>query len=284
MTETRHLGFAARYATRLVDSPDRANRVAALLVDSRWPWRASSFTAGELANLTKSSPAVRIGSEKAAKRMADSILDPTKRLIRLKKVTRDEEFSEASIDTGTFALSTWDQPFRATGHTRGHDLPEGHTVEAWISLVHDLMVALDVASAILPVYETDSAIFADIMLMSITRDSRWTGTTDLGPGEDFAAQNDRANYWRDLLGAKYVRNARWGTYLRDHHIDAVGGIDRIRREVEPARIDRLGELVYFQLTESIADAVDAACDAKRRAFDAVLAPILPPPIPPRDQP
>ncbi|HEY6032680.1 MAG TPA: hypothetical protein VIV58_00435, partial [Kofleriaceae bacterium] len=108
-----------------------------------------------------------------------------------------------------------------------------------------------------------------------------TGTTDLGPGDDLAAQNDRAKYWRDLLGSKYVRNARWGTYLRDHHIEAVGGLERIRREVEPARIDRLGELVYFQLTESIVDAIGPACDAKRRAFDTVLAPILPPPIPAR---
>src|SRR5512142_1393507 len=141
MTVTRHLGFAARYVTRLVDSPDRANRVAALLIDPRWPWPASSFTAGELADLTKSSPAVRIGGGKGARRIADCILDPTKRLIRLKKVTREEQFSEASIDTGTFALSTWDQPFRATGHTRGYELPERHTVEAWIALIHDLMVA-----------------------------------------------------------------------------------------------------------------------------------------------
>jgi len=283
MTATYHLGFAARYATRLVDSPDRANRVAALLVDSRWPWLASSFTAGELAILTKSSPAVRVVGEKTAKRIADAILDPTRRIIRIKKVTRDEQFTQASVDTGTFVLSSWDQPFSATGHTRGHDLPEGRTVEGWISLIHDLMVAINVASAILPVYATASAISADILLMSIVRDSRWTGTTDLGPGEDFAEQNDRANYWRDLVGAKYVRNARWGTYLRDHHIDAVGGLDRIRREVVPARIDRLGELVYFQLTESIEDALGPACAAKRRAFDIVLAPLLPPPRPARTE-
>jgi len=281
MTATRHLGFAARYATRLVDSPERAKRVAALLVDPRWPWLASSFTAGELADLTKSSPAVRIASEKAAPKLADSILDPTKRVVRLKRVTRDEQFCEAWVDTGTFVLSTWDQPFSATGHTRGHELPEGRTVEGWIALIHDLMVALDVASAILPVYETANAVFADILLMSIVRDSRWTGTTDLGSGDDLAEQNDRANYWRDLVGARYVRNARWGTYLRDHHIEAVGGLDRIRSEVEPARIDRLGELVYFQLTESVEDAIGPACNAKRRAFDAVLAPILPPPKPPR---
>ena len=281
MTATYHLGFAAQYATRLVSSPDRANRVAALLVDARWPWLASSFTAGELANLTKHSRALRIGGPKSAKQIADSILDPTRRIIRLKRVTRDESFTNVSIDTGTFVLSTWDQPFDATGHTRGHDLPEGRSVEGWISLIHDLMVALDVASATLPVYESASAVFADVLLMSIVRDSRWTGTTDLGPGDDFAEQNHRANYWRDRVGATYVRNARWGTYLRDHHIEAVGGLDRIRSEVEPARIDRLGELVYFQLTESVEDAIGPACNAKRRAFDAVLAPILPPPKPPR---
>lgn len=280
MIGTRHLGFAARYSIRLVESPDRAKRVAALLVDARWPWPPSSLSTGETVDLTKTTRPVRIAGEKGGKRIADTILDPTRRILRLTQVTRDEQFSEAWIETGTVALSSWDQPFRASGHTRGHDLPEGRTVEGWISLVHDLMVTLDVASAILPVYETATAISSDVLLMSITRDSRWAGTSDLGPGDEFAEQNRRAKYWRDVVGAKYVRNARWGTYLRNHHIDTVGGLERIRREVEPARIDRLGELVYFQLTETIDDALGPACAAKRRAFDAVLAPILPPPIPP----
>ena len=280
MIGTRYLGFAARYATRLVESPDRANRVAALLVNPRWPWPPWSLTTGETANVTKLSRPVRVAGEKGAKRIADKILDPTKRIIMLAQVTRDEQLSEAWIETGPAAFQDWDQPFRASGQTRGHDLPEDRRVEDWIALVHDLMVSLDVASAILPIYETSTAVSSDVLLMGITRDSRWTGTTDLGPGDDFAEQNQRAKYWRDVVGAKYVRNARWGTYLRDHHIETIGGLERIRREVEPARIDHLGELVYFQLTESVADALGPECDAKRRAFDAVLAPILPPPIPP----
>lgn len=249
MKATCHIGFAARYATRLVDSRERASHVASLLVDPRWPWPPASLTTGEVAELTKRTRTQRVAGASGQKRILERILDPVTRIVQLSRHSQAEQYCQAWIETGTFTLSGWEQPFKASGHTRVHDLHAGRTINEWIPLVHELMVTLDVASAILPLYETANAVLADVLLMSIVLDSRWIGRADLGPGEAFAEQNDHANYWRDLLGATYVRNARWGTYLRMHHIDTVGGIDRIRREVEPARIDQLGELVYFQLTE-----------------------------------
>ncbi len=281
MTPTRHLGFAARYATRLVDSRERAQRVAALLVDPRWPWSPASLSTGVVGSFTKRTRATRVGAATGQKRLVDSILDPTTRVLLLAPSSREAKFfADVRIETGTYALSSREQPFTADAHTRAYDLPNGKTVGNWIDLVHELIETLDVASAILPLYETANAILADTSLMTIVRDSRWTGRTDLGPGEDFAAQNHRAQYWRDRLGATYVRNARWGTYLRDHHVEAIGGLDRIRREVDPARVTVLGQLVYFQLTDTVDEGLTDACEAKRRAFDVLLAPILPPPIPP----
>jgi hypothetical protein len=281
MTASLHIGFDTRYATRLVRSPERAKRVASLLVDPRWPWPPISLTTGVTGNFTKRTRTRRVAGPSGQERILESILNPVTRVIELSCYSVEaKNHAYARVQTGTHALSSWEQPFKADGQTRAHDLPEGKTIEDWIELIHELMVTLDVASAIVPLYETADAVLADTSLMSIVSDSRWAGRTDLGPGDEFSEQNRRANYWCDLLGATYVRNARWGTYLRDHHVEAIGGLDRIRREVDPARVTQLGLLVYFQLTETVGDGLTDACEAKRRAFDTLLAPILPPPIPP----
>jgi hypothetical protein len=270
MTAAFHIGFDTRYATRLVSSPDRAKCVASLLVDPRWPWPPKSFSTGVLGDFTKRTRSRRVSGLAGADRILESISDPATRILMLScHSLESKNHAHVRIDTGTHALSTWEQPFEASGQTRAHDLPAAKTIEDWIQMLHELMVALDVASA--------TAVLADTMMGSIVSDSRWTGRTDLGPGDEFSKQNRRANYWSDLLGATYVRNARWGTYLRDHHVEAIGGLDRIRREVEPARVTVLGPLVYFQLTETVDEALTDACEAKRRAFDTLLAPILPPP-------
>jgi hypothetical protein len=42
-------------------------------------------------------------------------------------------------------------------------------------------------------------------------------------------------------------------------------------------VTQLCSLTYFQLTETVDEALTDACEAKRGAFDTLLAPILPPP-------
>jgi hypothetical protein len=64
---------------------------------------------------------------------------------------------------------------------------------------------------------------------------------------------------------------------RDHHVEAIGGLDRIRREVGPCSCDRARLAHLLPVDEGLTD----ACEAKRRAFGVLLVPILPPPIPPR---
>src|SRR5690606_30169691 len=129
----------------------------------------------------------------------------------------------------------------------------------------------DVGSATIPVLKSRMSRLNDVTLNARVG---LTGV-DFEP-PDFALQNNRANYWRDKLGGTYVRHPRWGNYLGRAHIDQIGGLDRIRDEVAPARIVELGNLVYIQLTDDPHDAITAECERKRRALEAVMAPILPP--------
>ena len=83
------------------------------------------------------------------------------------------------------------------------------------------------------------------------------------------------------LGKEYVRAPRWGTYLSKAWLDRIGGVDAIRRAVEPAAIRELGgeeSLVFVQLTASPADALGPAADAKRIALRRLMKPILPTPF------
>jgi hypothetical protein len=279
VTSAGFIGFWAVFPDGFQCEDARVHHVAELLVDDRWPWSPWWVCSTQVGSLTKETRSKRVaGGAKGAAHLATTILDPKTATMWFSCRKRGESLAIALLETGrTMIGCDWRYRLKTYGQTRAHALPEGRTIESWISLIHELMTTLDVANAVLPVYATDAAVHADLTFGSIILDSRWTGRTDLGPGPSFSEQNDRANWWRRELGASYVRNARWGTYLRDHHVEAIGGLDRIRREVAPARVTVLGPLVYFQLTETVDEALTDACEAKRRAFDTLLAPILPPP-------
>lgn len=58
------------------------------------------------------------------------------------------------------------------------------------------------------------------------------------------------------------------------HVAAIGGVARIAAEVAPAVIQPVGALTYVQLTGSIDTALTPEAGAKRRALEALMAPIL----------
>ena len=110
------------------------------------------------------------------------------------------------------------------------------------------------------------------------------GDFDLGLPEAFRAQLDAVGSHLRQIGRAYARHPRWGTYLHAEHLAAIGGVDRVRAEVAPARIEPVGALTYLQLTDSIDTALTPEAGAKRRALEALMAPILvgaplPPPAP-----
>jgi hypothetical protein len=80
-----------------------------------------------------------------------------------------------------------------------------------------------------------------------------------------------------LLGDKYVRRPRWGTYLRPAHVAAIGGRDRILAVVKPPVVRDIGDLLYIQLSERVSEATSDQAKARYRAFVELVAPITMPP-------
>ncbi len=58
------------------------------------------------------------------------------------------------------------------------------------------------------------------------------------------------------------------------HVATIGGIERIRSEVQPAKIEAVGELTYIQLTESIETGMSAEAGEERVKLQAWMGPIL----------
>jgi hypothetical protein len=56
----------------------------------------------------------------------------------------------------------------------------------------------------------------------------------------------------------------------------IGGRTKVIDVVEPAVVQDVGPLVYFQLTERVGDALAPAAEAKRARFEELVAPLLPP--------
>ena len=81
---------------------------------------------------------------------------------------------------------------------------------------------------------------------------------------------------RDELGERYVRPPGWATFLRRAHVDAVGGRDHLLAVVQPPVVHDVGDLLYVQLSASVADARTPAAEARRRALAELLAPITVP--------
>lgn len=91
---------------------------------------------------------------------------------------------------------------------------------------------------------------------------------------DLDQQTDLLQLWWKKLGRTCARHPRWGTYLNSVHVAAIGGVERIRAEVQPARLEAVGELTYIQLTDSIETGMSALAGERRRKLQALMAPIL----------
>lgn len=273
-----HVGFAGYFARPLCTDPVRAARVASLLVDRRWPWPPWWATFAMKERLTQRTRARKVTGARGRDHVLAGIVDPAHWKLELRCSNQQvDNHAHCLVETGPLP-SDADYPFAVDGQTRGHELPEGADLMAWIELVHELMVACDVAHGVIPVWPTASACLSDISFMRIVVDTRW-GVFDQGPPTDFALQNSRANFWRIELGGTYVRHPRWGTYLSRSHVERIGGLDAIRAAVDGLLVRELGELVFLQLTERPEGALTAEGDRRRRQLEAVMAPIVAPPRP-----
>jgi hypothetical protein len=270
------LGFAAYHATRLCEDRSRAERVASLLVDTRWPWPPwwAQFSLRD--EFLKNTRSRKVVGARGKAFLVDGMTSSSYRQVMLYRSSQEADaFSHAALDTGQRVIGAdREKAFDAVGGTHGYDLPEGKKLQSWLEMVHELMVALDVGSATIPVFSGRVACLYDATLSWRVTQSN----VDFDP-PDYPRQNQRATHWRYKLGGTYVRHPRWGNYLSREHIARIGGLDRVRDEVTPGQLIELGNLVFIGLTKDPREALTAECEQKRRALETLMAPIVAPPAP-----
>ena len=75
----------------------------------------------------------------------------------------------------------------------------------------------------------------------------------------------------------FARAPEWGTFLKRAHVDAIGGVERLRA-LQPYRVLEHDSVVLIQLTR-YEDALTPRSDALRADLAALMAPVLPPAVP-----
>lgn len=264
-----HAGVAIYYATPPAEVPGRVERLAQLLTDARWPWLPwwASYTAVDKRDDRSS---VRVGGKNGVAPLLDGMSSPAMRTLYMHRARGDGDFTSVRMSLlhagRPSALSTWVT-------CRSAELPPGKTFEDFIALVHELVGALGSKHATIGAWPTYDHAVSDTWQIRMVLDTP-KGDFDLGLPAEFSAQLSALSKWGYLLGDTYARHPRWGTYLHPGHVEAIGGVERIRAEVAPARLDAVGDLLYVQLTESIDTGRSALATEKRLALEALMAPIL----------
>ncbi len=265
-----HVGVAIYYATPPATVAGRIERLAQLLTDARWPWLPwwASYTAVDKRNDRSS---IRVGGKNGTAPLLDGMSSPTMRTLHMNRARGDGNFTTVLLsllragNPGT-AMSTWIT-------CRSAELPPDKTFEDFIALTHDLVLALGSRHATIGAWPTFSHARCDTWQTRMILDTP-KGDINLGLPSDFSEQLSLLSEWGFLLGETYARHPRWGTYLHPGHVAAIGGLDRLRAEVAPARLDAVGDLLYVQLTDSIDTAMSPLATEKRLALEGLMAPIL----------
>ena len=259
------VGMACVFGEELRATDD----VARLLDDTRWPWRPSLLRLGVVPG--QNTALVRKRRLPVAKRRAlvkEALDAPTIASVGVScSASERDNHAWAYVDTGRERVPPNACPFTALAFCRAAWLPEGVSLEPWLELVHDLVVAVGAANGVIAV--ADETIVQDEMFLQTT----WRDDKRVNPN---AREVSRESAGRHELGRRYIRLPRWGTYLAPHHVEAAGGRERIREVVQPAVMREAGPLLYVQLTASAETAGSHEAVTKRAAFVTLLAPALPP--------
>lgn len=256
-----YLGLAGYFDHALWRDPVRVQRVSELVVDKRWP-SAPSYVQASGVHRRADRTSKRIDRT----RLVDALGAPELSRVRAFRTERGLRVSSFEVDTGRPGEdSGFDAPFDVLAISRGSD--------AWLSVAHELVAEIGCVHAILGAWSSNEMCIQDVTLIRTVLDTR-SGEYPLGLPEELSRQCGLVSRERGFVGRTFARHPRWGTYLNDAHIAAIGGIDRIRAEVEPAQIARVGELTYIQLTEGVETAVSPESDERRRKLEALMAPIV----------
>jgi len=264
-----HVGVAMYFLTEPGADDTRAARLAELLIDSRWPWLPwwASYTARDK---REDRSAVRVGGKNGVAPLLEGIASPRLWTLYMNRAKGDGNFTSVALDLRHVGSPA---ALQLLITCRSTELPKDKTFPAFLALVHDVTLVIGARHAIIGAWPTYDHAVGDTWLTRMVLDTP-KGDIRLGLPALYDAERDLVSKWRSSIGDRYARHPRWGTYLHPGHLAAIGGVERIRAEVAPAVIEPVGDLTYVQLTDSIDTAMTTEAETKRRALQALMAPIL----------
>lgn len=246
----------------------RIDQIADLFVDLRWPWVPDQLRLGRVPGMRSERPTKARGG-RANVRAALAAADVAE-VGAICNQRERENHAWLYLQTGRHRVPGAAYPFEMRAFCRAEELPEGTTIDAWISVLHGFVEAVGAVHGVV-VADEEAIVHDEIALIVTTTDGkrvnpRWA-EVDRISGSGAA---------RHGLGAQFIRHPRWGTYLRPEHVAAVGGRERIETVVQPAEIREVGSLLYVQVTASSETATSPESVARQRAFADLASQILVP--------
>jgi hypothetical protein len=266
-----HLGVAAYFTEPVWKDQTKAERLAPLLVDPRWPW-APWWMYYTATDKRKDSKAIRVGGKHGTETLTATLRRTDLLLVELKRATGENNHCAAVLTMTDYGDRTLASSLQIT--CRASDLPAGRSIEDFLALIHEILDVVCAETAVIGAWPTRDYAICDVSFLRMVLDTP-KGDINLGLTGEFARQRDLGSSVRYQLGRAYARFPRWGTYLHAGHLAAIGGLERVRAVVDPAVVQRVGALTYLQLTPSVDTAQSPEAEAKRRALEELMAPILP---------
>ena len=267
-----YAGLAAYFPTGQWSDRARADRFAELLFDERWPVPPTYVKfGGDHKRDDQSSK--RVTAKTGPAYVSEGLQSPRYARLRAYKRIRDKDVTWLYVNAGVSGLNwNFDAACGLQVLCRPEDAP-GQSLGAAITLFHDLVATTGALTGTLGIWPTFDIANHDITLIRTILDTRW-GEYDISLPPAFAEQCALVQSERKFIGKMWARHPRWGTYLNAAHVAAIGGVERIRAEVEPARIEPVGELTYIQLTETWQTALTPETEQRRQRLEQLMAPIV----------
>jgi hypothetical protein len=268
------LGFWSVYKNPLFVG-EQPERISALLTDPRWPWQPQLTRPDQC-------PGQDLYSWKSGKIPSARLSEEIRAIIAsevtagvILALSRKDSLNHCWIHLKTGRPSILHEgveaPLVGLGLCRTENLPKGKSVEAWLEVVHELVATTQSANAVIWIDDDERRILSRQYGTGVRQPKR---SEDYPPNENVRVQLGRAR-----LGVRYARPPGWGTYLNSIHVAAIGGRERIREVVQPPVMRDVGELLYLQLSESVADALSSEVTTKRHALTTLMEPLALPRAP-----
>ena len=259
--------FAMYFDRPICEDEPLASRVAALLLDSRWVFvpRELEFTRRPLRpEYPPREIALPEHQEEAAVIVRHGLLHDGVNTMHAAHFSGPHCLAEWTISVGHLPIAPYALPFDFQGFVRFGPAAVEAQVEAWVGLICELRDELGAPHGIIDFWDTYNRAASDFSLVNVN--------DSLPP--PFFEQLRAASRARQRLGGQIARHPRWGTWLSRGHVEAIGGVARIRRDVAPAALVEQPNGVFVRLVPLLLKAREAECEGKRVALERLMAPLF----------